>query len=161
MRRVHAFDHVAEPEPGDDQRGVRLDVRAHDEDVARFERLVVGEQTEQNLAEHIDLAGGPVTAVHLHRAVGGGVHPPRSPYRVGRDVGLQPAEKGVRPVVAAQVVVGLWVAGQAALQFAKVTAEGGEQGMADSAVGGVFATGDLPVRSLEVLPEVVAGVGQP
>ena len=71
VRGVHALDHVAEAEAGDDQRRVGLDVRAHDEDVAGFERLVVGEQAEQNLSENVDLAGRAVTAVHLHRAVVG------------------------------------------------------------------------------------------
>ncbi len=63
------FDHVAEPEVGDDQRCVGLDVRAHHQDVARLQRGVVGEQAEQHLAQHVDLAGGAVAAVHLHRAV--------------------------------------------------------------------------------------------
>ena len=73
VRGMHALDHVAEAEAGDDQRRVGLDVRAHDEDVAGLERLVVGEQAEQNLAEDVDLAGGAVAAVHLHRAVVGRV----------------------------------------------------------------------------------------
>ena len=62
---------VAEPEARDDQRRVGLDVRAHDEDVAGFERLVVGEQAEQHFAEDVDLPGGAVAAVHLHGAVVG------------------------------------------------------------------------------------------
>ena len=69
VRGVHALDHVAEAEARDDQRCVGLDVRAHDEDVAGFERVVVGEQAEQNLSEHVDLAGRAVAAVHLHRTV--------------------------------------------------------------------------------------------
>ena len=63
------MNHVAETEAGDDQWRVGLDVRAHDEDVAGFERLVVGEQAEQHFAQDVDLAGGSVAAVHLHRAV--------------------------------------------------------------------------------------------
>ena len=69
MCRMRAVHDVAEPETGDDQRRVGLDVRTHDEDVAWFEGLVVGEQTEQHFAQDVDLAGGAVAAVHLHRAV--------------------------------------------------------------------------------------------
>ena len=69
VRGMHALDHVAEAETGDDQRRVGLDVRAHDEDVAGFEGLVVGEQAEQHLSQDVDLAGGAVAAVHLHRPV--------------------------------------------------------------------------------------------
>ena len=66
MRAVH---HVAEPEVGDDQRRIRLDVRAHHQDVARLQRRVVLQQAEQHLAQHIDLTGRAVAAVHLHGAV--------------------------------------------------------------------------------------------
>ena len=68
--RMGAVHDIAEPEACDDQRRVGLDVGAHDEDVAGFECLVVGEQAEQHFAQHVDLAGGAVAAVHLHRAVG-------------------------------------------------------------------------------------------
>ena len=110
-------DHVAEAEASDDQRCVGLDIRAHDQDVARFERRVVGEQTEQHFAQDIDLAGGAVAAVHLHGAVVGVQRPAFRPDRVGGDVGLQPAQQRVGAVVAAEVFVGL-PGGQAALQFA-------------------------------------------
>ena len=69
-------DDVAEPEARDDQRGIGLDVRAHDEDVARFEGGVVGEQPQQYLPQHVDLPGRAVAAVHLDRAVVGGQPPP-------------------------------------------------------------------------------------
>ena len=65
VRRVCAVHDVAEPEVRVDQRCVGLDVRAHHQDVARFQRGIVGEQAEQNLAEHVDLAGRTVAAVHL------------------------------------------------------------------------------------------------
>ena len=149
VRGVHARDHVAEPEARDDQRRVGLDVRAHDEDVARFERVVVGEQAEQNLAENVDLAGRAVAAVHLHRAVVGRSVRPSRPHGVGGDVGLQPAQQRVGAVVAPadqEVFVGLRVRRQAALQFAEVAAEGGQQRMADLAVAGVVAAGDRAVH---------------
>ena len=114
---MHTLDHVAEPEASDDQRRIGLDVRAHDEDVAGFERLVVGEQAEQYFAEDVDLPGGAVAAVHLHRAVSWLVLPAFRPARVGGDVGLQPAEQRVGAVVAVEVFVGLRD-GQVALQFA-------------------------------------------
>ncbi len=162
---VDSLDHVAEAEAGDDQRRVGLDVRAHDEDVAGFERLVVGEQSEQHFAKDVDLAGGSVAAVHLHRAVGPGVRSAFGPNGIGGDVGLQPAKQSVGAVEGAsrtkQVFVGLPVGGQAALKFAKVAAEGGQQRMGDGAVAGVVAAGDLPVIACELSPQVVAGVGQP
>ena len=52
-----------------DQRRERLDVRAHDDDVARFEGGVVGEQADDHLAQHLDLAGAAVAGVDLDRAV--------------------------------------------------------------------------------------------
>ena len=161
VRGMHTFDHVAEAEARDDQRRVGFDVRAHDEDVAGFQRLVVAEQAEQNLSQNVDLAGGPVTAVHLHRAVVGAKRPPVASHRVGGDVGLQPAQQRVGALGAWQVFVGARVVGQAALQFAEVAAEGGQQRMVDFAVAGVFATRDLAADAGERLPQVVARVGQP
>ncbi len=164
VRGMHALDHVAEAEACDDQRRVGLDVRAHDEDVARFERLVVGEHAEQNLSENVDLARRAVAAVHLHRAVVGAQRPSVAPHLVGGDVGLQPAQQGVGAVGAGrsrEVFVGLRVRRQAALQLAKVAAEGGQQRMADLAVAGVAAAGDLAVHVGERLPQPVAGVRQP
>ncbi len=52
-----------------DQRGEALDVRTHDDDVARLERGVVGEQAEHDLAQHLDLPRGPVARVHLQRTI--------------------------------------------------------------------------------------------
>src|SRR5581483_4554978 len=65
MGGVDVLDHVAEAEVGDDQRRVGLDVGAHDEDVARFEGVVVVEQSEEDFSEDVDLAGGAVAAVDL------------------------------------------------------------------------------------------------
>ena len=78
-----------------DDRRERLDVGAHDEHVARLERRVVGEQADDDLAQHLDLAGAAVAGVHLHAAVAVGER-----RRVGRDavvgeVVLEPAEQGV------------------------------------------------------------------
>ena len=50
---------------------------------------------------------------------------------------------------------------QAALQFAQIAAEGGQQWVADVAVAGVVAAEDGSVIACELLPQVVAGVGQP
>ena len=60
-----------------------------------------------------------------------------------------------------EVFVGLRVGGQAALQFAQVAAEGGQQRVPDVAVAGVVAAGDRAVHAGERLPQVVAGVRQP
>ena len=90
--------------------------------------------------------------------------PTVAPYLVGGDVGLQPAQQGVGAVGSAgpgrySSVCG--VGGQAALQFAKVAAEGGQQRMPDLAVAGVVAAGDLAMDVGEGLPQAVAGVRQP
>ena len=161
MRGVHAFDHVAEAEARDDQRRIGFDVRAHDEDVAGFQRLVVGEQAEQNLSQYVDLAGRAVAAVHLHGAVVGAQRPAVAPHLVGGDVGLQPPEQRVGMAVAAEILVGLRVPRQAALQFAKVAAEGRQQRVPDLAVADVVAATDLAVHVGERLPQRVAGVRQP
>ena len=85
---------VGGPERGGDQWRERLDVGAHDDDVAGLERRVVGEQAQEHLAEHVDLAGDPVAAVHLHRPVACGEVAARRTHLVGAQVGLQPAEEG-------------------------------------------------------------------
>ena len=61
MRRSSTLDGA---ERGLDQRGERLDVRAHHDHVARLERRVVGEEVEDRVAEHLDLAGPAVARVH-------------------------------------------------------------------------------------------------
>ena len=158
---MNALDHVAEAESGDDQRRVGLDVRAHDEDVAGLECLVVGEEAEQNLAQDVDLAGRTVATVHLHRPVIGLEPSAFSAHDVGGDVGLQPAEQRVRTVVPAEIFIAVRIRGQAALELAKIAAEGGQQRMTDLTVTGVVAAGDLAVRAGERLPQRVAGVRQP
>ena len=60
---------VGEAERRGDQRCVVLDVRAHDQDVARLQGVVVGEQADQHLAQHLDLALLAVAGVHLQAAV--------------------------------------------------------------------------------------------
>jgi hypothetical protein len=75
----------AQGEGGGDQRREGLDIGAHDEDVARLERGVVGEQAEDDLAQHLHLSRAAVARVHLHAAVaaasGGGLVRTASPAR--------------------------------------------------------------------------------
>ena len=52
-----------------DQRRERLDVRAHHDHVARLERRVLGEQVQDRVAQHLDLAGAAVAGVDLDAAV--------------------------------------------------------------------------------------------
>ncbi|MEZ5061952.1 MAG: hypothetical protein R2700_10650 [Solirubrobacterales bacterium] len=52
-----------------DQRREVLDVGAHDDDVARLERRVVGEQVHDRVAQHLDLALAAVAGVDLDAAV--------------------------------------------------------------------------------------------
>ncbi len=54
-----------------DQGGVRLDVGAHDENVAWLEIRVVLEQVQDRVAQDLDLAGTPVARVDLDAAVVG------------------------------------------------------------------------------------------
>ena len=61
----------------------------------------------------------------------------------------------------AQIFVGLRVSGQTALQFAKVSAEGGQKRMPYLPVAGVVAAGNLAVDTGERRPQGVAGVRQP
>jgi hypothetical protein len=79
-----------------DERGVRLDVGAHHQDVARLESGVVGEQAEDHLAQHLDLASGPVAGMHLDAAIGWIEGPRGLGKRVGGEVVLEPPEQGVR-----------------------------------------------------------------
>ena len=68
-RRVRGVVLAADRERRRDDRRERLDVRAHDEHVARLEGRVVGEQADDDLAEHLDLTGAAVAGVHLDAAV--------------------------------------------------------------------------------------------
>ncbi len=52
-----------------DQRRERLDVRAHDDHVARLERGVVLEQMKDRVAQHLDLTGASVARVDLDAPV--------------------------------------------------------------------------------------------
>ena len=52
-----------------DQRREDLDVGAHDDDVARLQRRVVGEQVEDRVAHDLDLAGTAVAGVHLQASI--------------------------------------------------------------------------------------------
>ncbi len=54
-----------------DQRCVGLDVRAHHQDVAQLQRGVVGQQAQDDLAQHLHLAGAAVTGVDLDAAITG------------------------------------------------------------------------------------------
>ena len=60
---------TVEPEGRGDQRREGLDVGAHDDDVAGLEGRVVGQQSHQQFAEHLDLTVGPVRGVELDAPV--------------------------------------------------------------------------------------------
>ena len=162
VRGMRAVHHVAEPEVGDDQRCIGLDVGAHHQDVARLQRRVVLQQAEQHLAQHVDLTGRAVAAVHLHRAVIGRERATLWPNGIGGDVGLQPTEQGVGSVVAGQVFVGLpgsagrRVAVRAGPARASPAADGPTRG------GWCLRAGGLsPCVPRERPPQLVAGVRQP
>ena len=161
--RVAALDQVTEAEAGGDQRGVRLDVGAHHQDVARLEGRVGLEHPEQHLAEDVDLAGGAVAGVHLDAAVVGGSLPSGRSEGVAAQVVLQPAEQGVRGRGHRGVVVVGRNRGQGPLQLAAVAGEGGQQrvsGLVVAVVGGAVDGTSAEGRG-ERVPERAAGVRQP
>ena len=67
--RVRGVVLGAEGERGGDQRRERLDVGAHDEDVAWLERGVCGQEAEDDLPEDLDLSRTAVAGVDLDAAV--------------------------------------------------------------------------------------------
>ena len=140
-------DGAAEPERRLDERRVRLDVGAHHQHVARLERRVVGEQAEDDLAQHLDLPRRPVAGMHLHAAIGR-VENPFAVGRelVGREVVLEPAEQvgraldthPVEPRVDGRVDVD--ERGERALELTDVAAQRREQRVPDALVRGVVTT---------------------
>ena len=155
----------SEPEAGRDQRRVRLDVRAHHQDVARLEGRVVLEQADQHLAQHVDLARGPVARVHLEAAVGrvvvaagplvdgGGV--------VGAQVGLEQTQQR-RPVVGGwrhRVAVREARSIEGAAQLARVAPERRQQRVADQLGRLVVLAGDGSARAAHVAERVPQGRG--
>ena len=160
VRGMRVAHDLPEAEVRRDQRGVSLDVGAHDEDVAGLQCLVVGEQAEQHLAQHVDLPGRAVTGVHLHRAVTGLQRTALRPNLIGGDVGLQPAQQGVRAVIRHQELV-VGDGGQRALQFAEIAAQGGEQRVIDAAVAVVVATGHRGAKAVQRGPQRGTRVRQP
>ena len=164
-----------QPEGGGDQRREGLDVGAHHDDVPRLERRVVGQQPDQDLAQHLDLAVRSVRGVQHHAAVGGIEHRAGGlglRLAVGGDVGLQPAEQGAggrpRPARAgARSTRSASVAGQRELQLPRVPAEVGQQPMTAQPLGVVVdpsAAGRRPVPLQVVghlLPQSRRRGGQP
>ena len=84
-----------------DQRRERLDVRAHDDHVARLERRVLGELVQDRVAQHLDLAGAAVAGVDLDAAVAAELEPlvgltgerRAGRWAVGAHVGLDAREQ--------------------------------------------------------------------
>ena len=149
-----------EPEPGGDQRRVRLDVRAHHQDVAGLEGRVVLEQADQHLAQHVDLARGPVARVHLEAAVGRVVVAagPLLDRRgvVGAQVGLEQTQQR-RPVVGGwrhRVAVREARSVEGAAQLARVAPERRQQRVADQLGRLVVLAGDGSARAAHAAERV-------
>ena len=147
MAGVVDVGHVVEPERGFDERREGLDVGAHDEHVARLEGGVVGEEADDDLAQHVDLSGGTVAGVHLHGPVEWveGADVVGRAVAVGGEVGLELTEQGRGALRSGQMDRGR-LAGQreeAAFELGDVSCARGEEGVAG--VGGVdgVATGRL------------------
>jgi hypothetical protein len=102
------------PERRVHERRERLDVRAHDDHVARLERRVLLQQVQQGVAQDLDLPRAAVAAVDLDAAVAGGQQRPcvgpvaqgrARGAHVGAHVGLDAPEQGLRRAVVDEVVV--------------------------------------------------------
>ena len=92
VRLVLLHDRLAHAERGLDERRERLDVRAHDDHVARLERRVLGEQVQDRVAQHLDLARAPVAGVDLDAAVARVEH--RAVVRAGSAAGRRARRPG-------------------------------------------------------------------
>ena len=101
-RFVRIVSTHAGAERGMDQRREVLDVGTHDQDVARLQGRVVGEQVQDRVAQDLDLAGPAVAGVHLHTAIRrveqhplvGDVGKRQPRWRpVGSNVGLDPCQQ--------------------------------------------------------------------
>ena len=151
-----------EPERRGDERGEGLDVRAGDQDVARFQRRVGGEQAEHDLAEHLDLPVRTVTGVHLHGPVAGSKLVAARGGVVAQ-VALKALQQRRRRLVRPRVMGVLGgKAGQAQLKLADVAAERAQQGVVRQLRGGVGAAGGHPVGDLrDPVPQRGGGVRQP
>ena len=150
--------HLAEPEAGVHQRGVGVDVGAHDEDVARLQGRVLLQQVGEHVAQHLDLPGPAVAGVHLDAAVLLR-DVPGAPLGVGRHVvGLevpleQAQQRGRRPAGAVRAAVGppagpslegMRCQRQGALQLAGVPPQAGEQRVVHEQRGVVLRAGHRP-----------------
>ena len=131
-----------EAEAGGDQRRVGLDVGAHHQHVAGLERGVVGEQAEQHLAQHLDLAGRAVAGVHLDGAVVGSQgRAAAGPAALARRSACSHWSRlsGAAARAAATGSSTRRDRAQRALELAGVAAERGQQPVADPLVGAVAA----------------------
>ena len=154
---------TAEAEGRLDERCVGLDVGAHHQHVTRLERGIVGEQTEDHLPQHLDLAGVPVAGMHLHAAVGGVEGPlVRSGERVGFEVVLEPPEQGAWALGSGtDGVVDVDERHERALQLADVTTQRREERMVDALVRGVVAARQSAGQVDQRVPLGVGRVRQP
>ncbi len=108
---------VAGAERGVDERGKRLDIGAHHDDVAGLEGRVVAKGVEDGISDDLDLAGQAMAGVNLQAAVvrvelGAAVRPAREGearrQAIVADVGLEPLQQGQgggRLVVPGMVVI--------------------------------------------------------
>ena len=71
VRRVGrgVADGLAEPEACVQQRREGIDVRTHDQDVARLQRRITLQEVDEHITHHIDLAGCAVAGMDLQAPV--------------------------------------------------------------------------------------------
>jgi hypothetical protein len=161
------LEHLTRAERRVDQRRVGLDVGAHDDDVSRLERRVVGQGVQERVAQDLDLAGAAVAGVdgqgrvvRVERRAVAGVLRGRG---VDPDVGLEAGEQ--RPRLRERAVVEL-VGGRGGrgsendLELAGVLAPGREEAVAGHGDGGVAATTRRPHGIAERRGELLPGGGR-
>ena len=94
VRGVTMIDDLGQPEPGGDQRRVLLDIGTEHQHVPGLESRITLQQTDNDLAQDVDLAGRPMAGVDRQAPVVRICdHPLRGP--VGDDVALQPMQQAV------------------------------------------------------------------
>ena len=140
---------LAGPERGLDERRERLDVGAHHDHVARLERRVLGEQVQDGVPEHLDLAGAAVARVDLDAAVDGTGLVRRGLVAAHRL--LDPGEQGVVALRRGVVVVPVRLHDE--VQLARVLPPRRQQPVVRERLRGVLGAAPLVRRPGDLLPQ--------
>ena len=145
-----------------DERRERLDVRAHDDDVARLEGRVLAQEMEDRVAHDLHLARAAVTGVDLDAAVARGEDDVAGRRLVGAHVGLDARQHRVGGLLDRVVMVLVLDALQDDLHLARVAPPRGEQPVDGNAGRRVVLALDVPRRGdgADLVPQRGGGVQQ-